>query len=341
MSEPRKELLAVWGIDDTGCGDVEFDNPEGLASDSQGNMYVADEANHRVQKITPDGKLIYKIGGISSNGRPRMGTAPGEFNMHRSVHVDAQDNLYVGDSRNCRVQKFDAQGKFLMLFGSQGNALGQFGGFSGPNGVAVDEDGYIYVTDTHTILGGNSRVQKFDAKGHFIKAWGEYGTGLGQFAGRIPLRGRYGHDHQGAVRPEGPYGIGIGKHSGLLTIADTDSCRLQIFDREGKFIRTLGEGIIYRPRGLCLDSQENIYVAGFHDVPDLVGLTVPPVRPEHRMLWVLNKEGKLLLQFTHAEARGLFVHGGGRHHAVAVSKVDESLLFFQAGHHILKWRIYW
>lgn len=341
MSEPRKELLAVWGIDNTGWGDVEFDNPEGLASDSQGNMYVADEANHRVQKITPDGKLIFKIGGVSSNGRPRRGSAPGEFQMHRSVHVDPWDNLFVGDSQNCRVQKFDAQGKFMMLFGSQGNGPGQFGGLSGPNGVAVDEDGYIYVTDTHTLLGGNNRVQKFDAKGHFIKAWGGYGTGLGQFAGRIPLRGRFGHDHRGSVRPEGPYGIGIGKQSGLLYIADTDSRRLQVFDREGKFIRTLGEGIIYRPRGLCLDSQENIYINGFHDVPDLAGLTVPPVRPENRMLWVLNKDGKLLLKFTQEEARGLFVHGGGRHHAVAVSKVDEGLLYFQAGHHILKWRIYW
>ncbi|MBI3943091.1 MAG: hypothetical protein HY326_08770 [Chloroflexi bacterium] len=341
MAEPRNELLSIWGTYDTGWKDLEFDNPEGLASDSQGNIYVGDEANHRVQKITPDGKLIWKIGGVRSNGRPRMGTAPGEFNMYRPVHADPWDNLFVGDSRNCRVQKFDAQGKFLMLFGSQGNGPGQFGGLSGPNGVAVDEDGYIYVTDTHTILGGNSRVQKFDAKGHFVKAWGEYGTGPGQFAGGIPLRGRYGHDHQGSTQPEGPYGIAIGKHSGLVYTADTDNGRIQIFDREGKFIRAVGKGIIYRPRGICLDSQENIYVADYYMIPDLAGLTVPPVKPEDRMLWVLDKEGKLLARITHEDARGLFVHAGGRHHAVAVSKADESLVYIQAGHHILKFRIHW
>jgi tripartite motif-containing protein 71 len=348
MNEPKKELLAVWGPYETGWGDVEFDNPEGLASDSKGNIYVADEANHRVQKIDPDGNLILKIGGVGGvvsagahEARPRPGSAPGEFQMHRPVHVDHEDNLFVGDSQNCRVQKFDAQGNFLMLFGSQGNGPGQFGGLSGPNGVAVDEDGFIYVADTHTLLGGNNRVQKFDARGHFIKAWGEYGTGPGQFAGGIPLRGRFGHDHKGSTIPEGPYGIAIGKNSGHLYISDSDNGRIQIFDREGNFIRSIGKGIIWEPKGISLDSQENIYVADYHMVPGMAGIPVPPVTPEHRMLWVLDKNGALLLKITNEDAGGLYVHGGGRHHAVAVSKADESLIYFQAGHHILKWRIHW
>ena len=134
--------------------------------------------------------MLWKIGAIGADGRPRPGTAAAQFKMHRAVHVDHEDNLYVADSQNSRVQKFDSSGRFQLMLGSQGNGLGQFGGVSGPNGVAVDEDGFIYVTDTHTALGGNSRVQKFDHRGRFVVAFGEHGTAPGQFAGRVGPRSR-------------------------------------------------------------------------------------------------------------------------------------------------------
>lgn len=337
MSGPRVELLAAFGPYDGGWRDGEFHNPEGLASDSRGNLFVADETNHRVQKVDSDGKMLWKVGGVGPNGRPRAGTAIGEFMMHRGVATDDDDNLYVGDSWNHRVQKFDAAGRFQFLFGSFGTGPGQFGG-SGPNGVAIDGDGFIYVTDTHTLMGGNSRVQKFDRRGHFVLAFGEHGTRPGQFAGKIPLRRRIGHF--GVTAPEGPYGIAVGKRSGHLYVSDTDNCRVQVFDRQGRFLRTMGEGILYKPRQLCLDSRENIYIAGFHGAPDFGGGSLT-VGAQHRFLWVLDREGGLLARITAEDAHGLFTHPGGRHHAVAVSYADESLIYIQAGQHVLKFRLHW
>ena len=345
MSGARAEMLAAFGPYEGGWREGEYHNPEGLASDSQGNIYVADETNHRVQKVDPDGRFLWKVGAVDAYGRPRAGTAPGQFNMIRGVAIDHEDSLYVGDSTNHRIQKFDSSGRFQLMFGSFGTGPGQM---VSPDGVAIDRDGYIYVTDTHTRFGGNNRVLKFDPEGHFVSSFGEYGTRPGQFAGRFPFEGGV----------EGPCGIDIGRRTGHLYIADTNNSRIQVFDRDGSFLRSMGEETIFQPRQLCLDSQERVYIAGFHMPPVMGGVdeTVDPIAtwgsaPPNRFLWVLHREGELLLSIDGAEAdrlarekgepQGLFDHPGGRHHAVTVSRVDESLVYIQSGHHVVKYRVHW
>ena len=254
MSGPRVEMLAAFGPYEGGWRDGEFHNPEGLASDSDGNIWVCDETNYRIQLLSPEGRMLRKIGAVGRNGRPKGGTAPGQFWMIRGVAVDSYDNVYVGDTQNSRVQAFDANGRFRFLFGSEGNGPGQM---SGLDGVAIDSDGFIYVTDTHTVLGGNNRMLKFDQRGRFLFSFGGHGTGPGRFAGKTPV----------VAGPEGPYGIDIGARSGLLYVADTYNDRIQVFDRDGGFVRSVGEGVIFQPRQICLDSRENIYVAGFHMPP--------------------------------------------------------------------------
>ena len=263
--------------------------------------------------------------------------------MFRGVGVDDDDdNLFVGDSWNQRVQKFDSSGNFQMLFGSYGRGPVQFGR-SGPNGLTFDQDGHIYISATHTYLGGNNRVQKFDHRGRFLLAIGEHGLGAGQFAGRSPLRGRYGHEiNRGVTSPEGPYGLGVGKVSGNLYVSDTENNRIQVFDLQGNFLRSIGEGVIFQPRQIFLDSRENIYAAGFHYPPDIDGIgPVVAVGPQHRFLWILDSSGTEQATITAEDANGLFNHLGGRYHAVAVSKSDEGLIFIQAGHQILKFRVHW
>ena len=342
VTGPGVELLSAFGPKRGGRLPGQFHNPEGLASDSRGRILVADETNHRVQRISPDGEPLWSLGAVGADGRPRHGTAPGQFFMFRGIGVDAEDNLFVGDSWNNRVQKFDSGGSFRMMFGSYGNGPGQFGG-AGPNGLAFDADGHIYVSDTHTYLGGNNRVQKFDHRGRFVAAFGGHGVGPGRFAGRSPLRGRYGHEiGRGATSPEGPYGLAVGPVSGHLYASDTENNRIQVFDLQGTCLRSIGEGVIFQPRQICLDSRENIYVAGFHCPPDVAGIgPVVPVGPQHRFLWILSKDGDLLATITADDADGLFDHAGGRHHAVAVSRTDEGLVFIQAGHRILKFRVHW
>ena len=95
-----------------------------------------DGNNHRVQKFTPDGQFLMKIGGF--------GTGDGEFDSPWGIDIDRDGNIYIADWRNDRIQKFAPDGRFLMKFGSSGSGDGEF---NRPADVAVDQDGIIYVAD--------------------------------------------------------------------------------------------------------------------------------------------------------------------------------------------------
>jgi DNA-binding beta-propeller fold protein YncE len=69
------------------------------------------------------------------------------------VAADSSGNIYVADTSNSRIQKFDSEGKFLTKWGNEGDGNGQF---YYPNGIAVDNSGNVYIADT-----GNNRIQKF------------------------------------------------------------------------------------------------------------------------------------------------------------------------------------
>src|SRR4051812_4475217 len=84
-----------------------------------------------------------------------------------------EEEVYVCDELNNRIQVFECEGKFLRKWGSAGNGDGQF---NQPNGCSVDNDGMIYVADTF-----NNRIQVFDNDGRFIRKWGSHGSGDGQF----------------------------------------------------------------------------------------------------------------------------------------------------------------
>ena len=86
-----------------------------------------------------------------------------EFNGPAGIDIDGGGNVFVVDFYNYRIQKFDANGNFIVKWGSFGTLDGQF---KSPWGVAVDSLGNVYVTDTT-----NRRVQKFDSNGEFITNW--------------------------------------------------------------------------------------------------------------------------------------------------------------------------
>ncbi len=155
-----------------GGNPAEFVNPNGVAVDSLGIVYVADTGNNRIRKITLDysatGMVTVTVttfaggnkgGGIactppSSNCMDGMGTSA-QFNIPVSVAVDGSGNVYVADRGNHRIRKI-TPGRVVTTFAGGGNPAE----FDAPNGVAVDSKGFVYVADT-----GNHRIRKITPDG--------------------------------------------------------------------------------------------------------------------------------------------------------------------------------
>ncbi|MDB5101022.1 MAG: hypothetical protein JWM80_5443 [Cyanobacteria bacterium RYN_339] len=125
----------------------------GLAIDNANALYVIDNSagpGSAVKKF--DGKSAKAILTFGNNS----GSAPSQFRGATDLAVDNRSGeIYVVDSGNNRVQRFDRDGRFVSEFGSAGRSNGQF---DKPYGIAIDKDGTIYVSDT-----GNKRIQKFAA----------------------------------------------------------------------------------------------------------------------------------------------------------------------------------
>jgi len=135
--------ITQWGSFGPGAG--QFDRPEGVAVDSDHNVYVADSDNNRIQKFDSNGNPLAQWGSY--------GSGDGQFFTPRAVAVDSDDNVYVVDMNNHRIQKFDSDGGYITQWGSEGSGDGQF---KSPEGVAVDSDHNVYVADEY-----NHRIQKF------------------------------------------------------------------------------------------------------------------------------------------------------------------------------------
>ena len=103
------------------------------------------------------------------------GSGEGELNSlgFGGLAVDANDNLFVVDNGNYRIQKFDSDGNFVTQWGSEGLRDGQF---QRAIGIALDAAGNVYVTDD-----GRPEIQVFDNDGNFLRKWGSRGGDDGQF----------------------------------------------------------------------------------------------------------------------------------------------------------------
>jgi DNA-binding beta-propeller fold protein YncE len=362
LGEPLVEHLDMIGLLAGGHGDIEFTNPSGLTCDGAGDLVIADTGNHRIVKLDGEGNLLWSLGSRDVRGAPCPGTAQGEFRSPQAVCTDSEANIYVADSGNCRVQKLSPDGEPKTAFGSWGNDYGQFGG-DGPIGIAVDEKGHVLVADSHTVLGGNHKVERFDSEGDYLGQFGGYGVGLGQFAGSVPIR-EYGLDFGPGIGPGpiGPMGIAIDSEPGLLLdrnnlggdiyVADCDNDRIVSFRGTGEPMRTLGASALHRPRQLAIDSAGRLYASGVHkheppaEVQDINDPFRWRIEPECRWVSVLDRTGAIVAkigtreahdQMSHQVGRGSHSHGYG----LAISQVDESIVYVQGGNVIFKFRLDW
>jgi DNA-binding beta-propeller fold protein YncE len=163
-----------------GTAPGEFEQPGGIAFGPDGSLYVVDQVNHRVQRLTPQGEPISTWGSY--------GVKTGQFGGNSSVKArvggphflafNSQGDLYTTEGSVGRIQKFKADGTFLLAWGDNQIGPGHFGrptGLQGPIAIAIDSKDQVWVTAT------NHYVQQFTGDGCYLRRLGGLGSEPGQF----------------------------------------------------------------------------------------------------------------------------------------------------------------
>jgi len=146
----------ISGTQDGAAINARFNRPTGLAIDSNGNIYVADTANHAIRKLTLYGLVTTLAGGGPSPGG-HFGLVNGTganalFTFPHGVAVDQEDNVYVADASNNVIRKVTSDGLVTTFAGTAtaglSNGSESMVRFFSPNGVAIDLKGNFYIADT-------------------------------------------------------------------------------------------------------------------------------------------------------------------------------------------------
>ncbi len=208
---------------------------------------------------------------------------PNALDKPIGVAVNTTGDIYVVDTGNSRVQKFDRNGNFLLMWGTHGSGAGQFD-FTMPDEgrVALDASGNVYVVDVD-----NYRIQKFDPDGKFLLKWGTQGDGSGQFKEISDIA----IDSQGDVY-----------------VLDYRNDALQVFDSGGHFLRSWGSpgslpGNLNEPSSVAIDGQGHVWIAELtgqlqefnRDGRLLSKVSLPPVAKAFIDLWniAFDSQGNL------------------------------------------------
>lgn len=238
--------------------------PSGLTFDSQGNLYIADRANHRIRKVNRKGIITTVAGngtaGFSGDGGP---ATQASLKLPSGVVLDKQGNLYIADRSNNRIRKVNTKG-IIQTFAGNGKD-----GYHGDNmpalkatldkpfGLALDKNNNLYIADR-----GNNRIRKVDRSGLISTVAGD---------GGFYFIGDNGPAYRASIA--GPTGVTVdGK--GNIYIADRSNNRIRMVDKQGLIRTIMGTGhqeyngdselgretSLHLPFGVALDKKGDLLV---------------------------------------------------------------------------------
>ena len=282
-----------------GPGNVaRFNAPSGIAIDKGGNLYVADLDNNRIRKITPEGEVSTLAGGgdVGWRKKSREGIVDGQGSMARfhfpsGIAIDKGGNLYVADSFNHRIRKITPEGEVSTLAGSSVGMGLKIGGYADgpgdvaefyyPSGIAIDEEGNLYVVDS-----GNNRIRKIVVDSKTASLTRKQPPMVSTFAGSDKedgdgnrnRKGGYADGPGNGAQFNRPSGITIDK-GGNLYVADSDNHRIRKITPAGEVSTFAGSGEkdgarkggyadgpgnvarFFSPSDIAIDKGGNLYVA--------------------------------------------------------------------------------
>jgi DNA-binding beta-propeller fold protein YncE len=265
-----------------GSGNGQFNYPRGVAVDSEGNVYVVDNGNNRVQKFSSSGTYLAQWGS--------SGFGDGEFDYPSGIAIDGNDNIYIADSYNDRIQKFASDGSYITQWGSSGFGDGEF---DFPNALTVDSSGNIIVSDAY-----NYRIQSFTNVGSYISQFN-----IGNTANSIDVNssdtlfvslydGLYVYDSAGSLQDtlgetelgnNSVWSVAIDRNDDSIYVGDPTNARVRKLSSSYDYINQWGvpayqgDSEIYQPRpgNYTVASDGKIYVQSNSGVEPEIKIYAP------------------------------------------------------------------
>lgn len=202
--------------------------PQAIAIDSSGDLYIVDTANNRINVYNSEGTYLRKLGGVEGQ--------PCHLNAPEGIAIERSGKVWVADTGQNNIVQFSPEGECLAEFGNSEE-------FNKPAAVAVAASGIVWVADT-----GNSRIEEvgLGGSGYYVMSrFGSLGTGATQF--------------------KEPQGITLGAE-GNLYISDSGNSRIEEWTTAGTHKATIGSvgeslGQLKTPHGIGTDAQGNVWIA--------------------------------------------------------------------------------
>ena len=228
--------------------------PEGINFDPAGNLYIADEANHRIRKVTPSGTITTFAGtGVSGNTGDGGPAVTATLSFPQAVAADQSGNVYISDQFGFVLRKVDSTGTISTVTLSN---------FIYMAGLATDISGNLYVADPSSCV-----------------LWRVNSTGSVTALAGDAVSFQCGYNSDGIPAKQallnGPYGVAVDA-AGNIYIADTFNSRIRVVTRStGKISTIAGNGtcgfsgdgglgtaaMVCDPQGVAVDSNGNVYLA--------------------------------------------------------------------------------
>ncbi|GAB4056079.1 NHL domain-containing protein [Spirosoma litoris] len=239
--------------------------PYAVAVDATGNLFIADQANHRIRKVAADGKITTVAGtGTQGYNSDNIQATAANLNTPSGITVDATGNLFIADALNHRIRKVATDGTISTVAGT---GIQSFGGDAGPatnaqlanpTGVAVDASGQLFIADL-----ANHRIRKVATDGTISTVAGTNTQGFSGDNG--PATSAYLNN---------PSGITVDA-AGQLFIADKTNYRIRKVATDGTISTVAGNGTpdfsgdngpainaaLGSPSGVTIDGSGNLYIA--------------------------------------------------------------------------------
>ena len=243
--------------------------PQGLAVDFAGNTYIADTYNNRIRKIAASTNIISTIAGNGTTGfiGDSIAATFAALNFPTSVYLDTSNNLYIADTYNQRIRVINQQTNYITTLAGNGSisysgdgAMATFSNLWGPQGIASDTAGNLYISDTQ-----NNRIRKINATSGIITTLA--GNGLQGFSGN--------GTQAIAATLNNPNGIAVDQRGNVYFCDQNNHCIREVVDSSASIITIAGTGVagytgdgdtaslaqLNSPAGIAIDASGNLFIA--------------------------------------------------------------------------------